>query len=396
MRSLIKKLPGYRWRLGHEWQMWRGRVSERNRRRAFEAWLRDFQTSRAELLIGSNFVEFGGCRHHMHAIQKCSTLRAELVPSERVLASVPAGCFSGEFRDAFMKIPPPPGVWAIHTHVFPWLVDWCHHHRDAGFRWIHTHHNWYYPEFTREGDPLEPWQETLNETFLFALQHCDVPLCVSKWQRDFMKREHDVESTYLPNGVDVPLCDRGRADRFRRRHRLFARFILWAGRNDPVKNPAEFVRLAQAIPDLQFAMMGQWLDAEVMRKDWDLESPENLRYLGSGSHAEVQDALAACSALVVTSKREGLPTLVLEAMSHGKPIVVPDEAGCMEAIGDGEFGFIYRLGNIPDLVEMTHAALSDRERCSRARARVLQEYDWRLVAPKLDAIYRGKDPDGHV
>jgi glycosyltransferase involved in cell wall biosynthesis len=93
--------------------------------------------------------------------------------------------------------------------------------------------------------------------------------------------------------------------------------------------------------------------------------------------------------LVVTSKREGMPTLVLEAMSHGKPIVVPDEAGCMEAIGDGECGFIYRLGNIPDLVEMTHAALSDRERCSRARTRVLQEYDWRVVAVRLDEIYHG-------
>jgi glycosyltransferase involved in cell wall biosynthesis len=392
MRSLIKKLPGYRWRLGHEWQMWRGRVSERNRRRAFEAWLRDFQTSRAELLIGSNFVEFGGCRHHMHAIQKFSTLRAELAPSERVLASVPAGCFSGEFRDAFMKIPPPPGVRAIHTHVFPWLVDWCHHHRDAGFRWIHTHHNWYYSEFTREGDPLEPWQETLNETFLFALQHCDVPLCVSKWQRDFMKREHDVESTYLPNGVDVPLCDRGRADRFRRRHHLAGPFLLYVGRNDPVKNPADFVHLALAMPAQRFVMIGDGLTAETLRDEWQVDAPANLTLPGPASHKGVQDAIAACSVLVVTSKREGLPTLVMEGMAHRKPVVVPDEAGCMEAIGDGEFGYIYQQGNIVDLAANVELAMKDAAIGIRARQRVLDEYDWRVVAPKLDAIYRGGVP----
>ena len=46
--------------------------------------------------------------------------------------------------------------------------------------------------------------------------------------------------------------------------------------------------------------------------------PPNLHLYGSASRREVQDALAACSVLVVTSKREGLPTLVLEAMVDRK------------------------------------------------------------------------------
>ena len=78
-----------------------------------------------------------------------------------------------------------------------------------------------------------------------------------------------------------------------------------------------------------------------------------------------------------------------EAMTLGKPIVVPDEDGCMEAIGHGEFGFIYRQGDIEHLSAMTLEAISDRERCSKSRNRILEEYDWRVVMGKLDRIYAG-------
>jgi glycosyltransferase involved in cell wall biosynthesis len=109
---------------------------------------------------------------------------------------------------------------------------------------------------------------------------------------------------------------------------------------------------------------------------------------GGASHAGVQDALAACSVLVATSKREGLPTLVLEGMAHQKPVVVSAEPGSMEVVNQGEFGQIYPLGQIDDLVEQTQVAISIKVPSTSARQRVINEYDWRVVAPKLDALYR--------
>jgi glycosyltransferase involved in cell wall biosynthesis len=139
-------------------------------------------------------------------------------------------------------------------------------------------------------------------------------------------------------------------------------------------------------------MIGGGLTAETLREDWQVDAPTNLTLPGPASHAGVQDAIAACSVLVVTSKREGLPTLVMEGMAHQKPVVVPDEAGCMEAIGDGEFGYIYQQGNIDDLVAKVELAVKDSSIGLRARQRVLEEYDWRVVAPRLDAIYQGGTP----
>ena len=50
---------------------------------------------------------------------------------------------------------------------------------------------------------------------------------------------------------------------------------------------------------------------------------------------------------------------------------------------------IYENGNIDDLAQKTLKALTDSELGNCARKRVLAEYDWRVIAPKLDAIYRG-------
>ena len=77
-------------------------------------------------------------------------------------------------------------------------------------------------------------------------------------------------------------------------------------------------------------------------------------------------------------------------MTHRRAVVVPDDAGCMEAVGQGEFGFIYRQGDLDDLTAKTLAALANPDRGQRARQRVLTEYDWRVIAPKLDGIYRGE------
>ncbi len=137
-------------------------------------------------------------------------------------------------------------------------------------------------------------------------------------------------------------------------------------------------------------MIGHKLSKEIVRNEWGLEAPSNLIVHGPASHMEVQDAIAACSALVVTSKREGLPTLVLEALTQSKSVVVPEELGCMEAIGDGEFGFIYRQGDLDDLAEKTLIAIKDTQKSQAARQRVLSEYDWLAVAPKVDALYRGE------
>ena len=359
---------------------------EASKRRMFERWLNELKQHPPDVLVGSNFADFGGVRHHIHAIQRYSSLRVELAPSDSLMKHVSAHEIANSFRQNFNDFRPPSGLKAIHSHVFPWFVQWSRRVKGTGPLWIHTYHA---PYFRDEGSSaLLPWQEQFNAVSYGDASHADVRISVSRWQQRYLRDEHAIQTRYLPNGVDVGLCDRADPNRFRRKFQR-GEFVLYVGRDEPVKNPADFVKLAGRLPEMNFVMIGQGLGKDTWPAR-DVAVPHNLSPLGDTSHMGTLDAIAACSALVVTSKREGLPTVVLEAMALGKPVVVPDDPGCVEALGRRDLGYVYAPSDIADLSEKTLAALDESSSPDR-RAHVVAEYDWRVIAPKLDAIYSGRD-----
>ncbi len=384
---LIRKVRSAFYHAGEAWKRMESAREAAKKQRAFDLWLNRLRRHPPDVLVGGNFVDFGGCRHHMHALERFSSLTVALAPSDEALTVLSPHHFTVDFRQQFLDFNP-KGIRVAHSHVFPWFIEWSQKQRKSGIRWVHTYHLNYFPEHAN-GDLL-PWQKEINDALLNVACHADVRLSVSRWQQSYLLKTHQIKTVYIPNGVDVGLCDQSDAARFRDSTGM-TDFILYAGRNDPVKNPADFARLAARLPKLRFLMIGQGLSRDVLEKEWQVDVPPNLTIRGQASHAETLDAIAACSVLVVTSKREGLPTLVMEGMALGKPVVVPDEDGCMEAVGGGEFGFVYRQGDLDHLAALTLEALGDVNRHRKARQRVLEKYDWRVVIKKLDAIYRGED-----
>jgi glycosyltransferase involved in cell wall biosynthesis len=327
---------------------------------------------------------------HMHSICRYTSHHAQLAPGESVMAVLSPNDFMGRFWSRFSDLRC-RGIKVAHSHVFPRYIDWCMNSRKKhGTRWVHTHHNWYYPEFGRNG--IEPWQQEFNEGFRMAATEADVCLCVSRGQQRFFREQFGIRCFYLPNGVDVKACRRGSAENWVKTTGIRQGFVLFVGRNDPVKNPEFFVALAGAMPDRQFVIAGQGISEEVIETEWNLRIPRNLHVLGTLDHAEVQDAIAACSVLVLCSRREGLPTLVLEGMVAGKPVVVPDEEGCMEAIEDGRYGFIYQSGNLAECAARVIDAEADRAVRFLSQQHAVNMYAWPQILDRLDRIYDGESP----
>ena len=47
---------------------------------------------------------------------------------------------------------------------------------------------------------------------------------------------------------------------------------------------------------------------------------------------------------MLTSRSEGIPLVLMEAMAHGKTVLAPAITGIPELVKDGETGFLYRAG----------------------------------------------------
>jgi len=335
-----------------------------------------------KIVLGGNVENWGGVNRHIQSIRLFSLNKMLFLPSNYLLKFITIHDFTSKYLNKInlnkTKI--------VHSHIYPWMIIWSNNLKlkNPNIKWIHTYHAHYFPEYS-EGEFLD-WQKEFNKTFIEVASKADVKISVSKWQQIFYKEKFNIDTLYIPNGVDVVKCDKANADIFYKTYGL-RNFILNVSRHDPVKNPKEFVLLAQSMPEYDFVIIGNDLTKELFKEHYCISAPKNLSILGKMSQIEVQHAIAASSCLVSNSKREGLPTLVLEGMAQSKPVVVSKEPGSMEAIDHGKYGYFYELGDIKDLKTQTLLAIKDTIKPVKARQRVLEEYDWRVVIKKLDRLY---------
>lgn len=79
-------------------------------------------------------------------------------------------------------------------------------------------------------------------------------------------------------------------------------------------------------------------------------------------YPDVYEAMRAFDVSVLCSEIEGLPYVVLEAMSQAKPIVATNVGGVREAVIDGETGFLVAPRSPEALAAALRCVLADRER----------------------------------
>jgi glycosyltransferase involved in cell wall biosynthesis len=98
-----------------------------------------------------------------------------------------------------------------------------------------------------------------------------------------------------------------------------------------------------------------------------------------GSFTEPWDLLRAADVLVLASEMEGLPLVVLEAMSQGVPIVATDVGGIPEAVIDSETGFLVAPRDPEAVMNATARILGAPLLAERMRAAALVRFEQRFT-----------------
>lgn len=138
--------------------------------------------------------------------------------------------------------------------------------------------------------------------------------------------------------------------------------IIGIGRLTEVKDPLKFVRLVSQLNSGTVPVVeAVWLGDGELRQ----EAEELARTLGCtgltflGNQADVTSHILDSDLLVMTSQREGLPLAVLETMSLGRGVIVPDVGSCGDAVIPGQNGLLYDPeGDLMTLVEVVRSAIS--------------------------------------
>lgn len=342
-----------------------------------------FSEKRLRIAIGPVFDEFGGVSQHIFGIKKYSYHNITEVPSKfmrKVLNNDYHRIWL--YRKILNKIRL-NSYDVMHSHVDPWFIKLCMDSKTNICKWIHTLHTLYFEEDYPHG--LQTWQKEVNRVLIDIASKADIKISISKWLHDHLSETYSMQTEIIPNGFDLNLCEKANPDRFKKKYDL-KDFILFVGSHSQLKNPRLFVDLSKRMPEAKFVMIGRNLD-ESHLNEYKISIPKNLFLIGEMRHEDALDAISACDAFVMTSKREGIPTVLLEAMGMGKVVVVPEHTGCKEIVGSNDYGFLYETGSLDSLVEQTEQALVSEHIGRKAHRMVAQKYDWKVLIKKIDAIY---------
>ncbi len=111
-----------------------------------------------------------------------------------------------------------------------------------------------------------------------------------------------------------------------------------------------------------------------------------------GERDDVAQMMPHFDALWLGSEYEGLPNVIMEAMSHGVPVVATDIPGNRDLVVPGETGFLVPVGDRAGFARLTNKLLDNRELAQRlgeaGRQRVLNEFSVPRMVERHTALYR--------
>jgi glycosyltransferase involved in cell wall biosynthesis len=199
----------------------------------------------------------------------------------------------------------------------------------------------------------------------------------------------------LPNGVDLTTWkpDLEVRNAFRRVLGLKGKFLWFAaGRLDPVKDYGTLLQAMVDVPEaarLVIAGSGP-MENELRRLCDELGLEDRIQFLGF--EPNVLRWMLAANGLVLASRWEGLPMVVLEAAACGVPAVATDIPGTHEVVVDGKTGFLAAQGSATALAEamtrmMEIPGEERRAMGERARQFVQERYSLDAALDRWEALY---------
>ncbi len=168
----------------------------------------------------------------------------------------------------------------------------------------------------------------------------------------FPSRSFYVKTNFLQEPVEPTYEDLG--------------YGIYIGRIGEEKGIPSLLDALRMCPELPFKIIGDGPLKEYLVRKIEEYQLENVEYLGVKNHSQCMEHLLKARFLVLASLwYEGVPMVLLEAMSAGKPAVVSNIGVMSEMVKDGVNGFVFTPGADNELAKIMKILNTDPAQAER-------------------------------
>jgi len=130
------------------------------------------------------------------------------------------------------------------------------------------------------------------------------------------------------------------------------------------KQPLFWLEIARKVldqvPDAWFVLVGEGILLD-RAKQLAAELKLSERTIFTNLMKHPLQAVKAMDVFVLSSRKEGLPNVLIEAQSIGVPVVTPDVGGAAEALWQGKTGYALKNATASDMADQVVKVLRDQE-----------------------------------
>jgi glycosyltransferase involved in cell wall biosynthesis len=194
---------------------------------------------------------------------------------------------------------------------------------------------------------------------------------------------------YIPNGVERRFF--GQPRRYARGETLRLLYAgTWLDQRGIFYIREAMQRLARRTPGLKLTIAGPATPAEEVMRFFGPQLAGNIEVRPVIAAGSMQELYAEHDIFVFPSLMEGLPSVLLEAMASGMPVITAETCGMPDMVQDSFNGLLVPPADATAL-ENAIAKLAEseelRERLGCAAHESMKRYEWTSAAEKLEELF---------
>lgn len=269
-----------------------------------------------------------------------------------------------------------PVVWTFHD-CWAFTGGCCHFENSGCFRWTDGCHKCPFHRKFQLNRSARNFR--LKNLSLKGLENRLTVVCVSKWLSDYVKQSFfgNCRVEVIHNGIDLNVFKPSVS--ISKRNRILGVSNIWP----PYKGLGDFIKLREILPqEIEMVLVG--LNSKQISA-----LPKGIIGVGrTKSVNELVEFYQSAKVFVNPSHMESFPTVNLEALACGTPVVTYRTGGSPEAITP-ETGLVVAQGDIEGLAEAVRSLCNGSTPITRdaCRARAEAEFNCNVQFDKYISLY---------